>query len=351
MTYPLTELIEENDMANKKLVISEYTGVTPQNIDRTLLYSEQPVILKNFASDWTLVHHGKKSLLKAMDYLRKKFDGDSVNACYLHNDHQGRVFYNKDLSGFNFDPVQLPLNDVLAQLIDQISKPHPDTIYVGSTSIKHYFPELLEEITIDTMPDDALTNIWMGNQTNISAHYDVAQNLACSVVGRRRFTLFPPEQIDNLYIGPIDLAPGGQPISLADLTNPDFERYPKLKHAFNASQVVELEVGDALIIPSMWWHQVEALAPFNVLINYWFTSGLGHLGQPSNALMHGILSLRDLPKVQKDAWKKLFDHYVFNDEYSNFEHIQPSAQGVLRSPLNEITARKLRAQIQNQLRR
>ena len=183
----------------------------------------------------------------------------------------------------------------------------------------------------------------------VPAHYDVAQNLACCVTGKRRFTLFPPDQIDNLYIGPLDKAPGGQPISLTTTKNFDDTQFPKFKDALKTAWVVDLEPGDALILPSMWWHQVEGLGTLNILFNYWFKNTPAFYGQPTNALHHAILSIRNLPKHERTAWQQLFNYYVFSE--NEFTHIPEHAQTLLANPMDELTARKLRAELQNKLRR
>ena len=64
------------------------------------------------------------------------------------------------------------------------------------------------------------TNLWMGSKTNVAAHFDSSDNIACVIHGKRRFTLFPPDQIKNLYIGPLDRTPAGQSISLVDFEKP-----------------------------------------------------------------------------------------------------------------------------------
>ena len=50
----------------------------------------------------------------------------------------------------------------------------------------------------------------------------------------------------------------GQPISMVDLDDPDFERFPKFREALRHALVAELEPGDAIYIPALWWHGVQA---------------------------------------------------------------------------------------------
>jgi hypothetical protein len=170
------------------------------------------------------------------------------------------------------------------------------------------------------------------------------------VAGRRRFTLFPPGEIGNLYVGPLDFTPAGQAISLVDFARPDLDRFPRFADALGRAQVAELEAGDALFIPSMWWHHVEALERYNVLINYWWRPSPAHMDSPMNALMMAMLSVRDLPPVQRQAWQQLFEHYVFAADEHTGAHIPPSARGSLR-PLDASAARMLRARLLRSLNR
>ena len=67
-------------------------------------------------------------------------------------------------------------------------------------------------------------------------------------------------------------------------------------------------------------------------------------------MMHAILALRDLPERQRDVWKDLFEHYVFDADESAYEHIPEAGRGCL-APLDEASARQLRAEVLNRLNR
>jgi hypothetical protein len=170
------------------------------------------------------------------------------------------------------------------------------------------------------------------------------------VAGRRRFTLFPPEQLANLYVGPLDFAPAGQAISLVDLENPDLDRFPRFAEALVHAQSAELQPGDIIYIPSMWWHHVQGLESLNVLINHWWRDAPDHAGPPLDVLLHALLNLRDLPVEQRRAWAGLFDHYVFNPSQETAAHIPLARRGVV-GELDDDAARRIRAQLRASLNR
>jgi hypothetical protein len=129
-------------------------------------------------------------------------------------------------------------------------------------------------------------------------------------------------------------------MSLVSLHSPDFARYPKFREALAAAQVSEIGPGDAVFIPPLWWHHVESLEPFNVLVNYWWHDrvGDGALADSAfEALLHGILGIRALPPATRRAWGAFFEHYVFGENASANAHIPERRHGVL----GELSAEQL----------
>ncbi len=317
---------------------------------QTLAQATEPVVLRALVAHWPLVHAGLQSPQALCAYLRSFYRDATVDAWLGDASILGRFFYNDDFTGFNFRPQRLRLDEVLEQLLLQLSSPRPDAIYVGSTTVDTCLPGLRAANDIPLGPREPLMSLWLGNRTRIAAHHDLPGNLACVAAGRRRFTLFPPDQVSNLYIGPLDLTPAGQAISLVDFANPDLARFPRFAQAMQHAQVAELAPGDALFIPSLWWHHIEALDPLNLLINYWWRDTPAHMDSPMNALMHTLMSVRDLPPVQRQAWAQLFHHYVFDADEHTAAHIPPHARGVL-APLDDRAQRVLRARLLKKLNR
>lgn len=326
--------------------VRELSSVDLSSLPETLTNTSEPLIIRGLVSDWPLVSAGQDSNQAAIDYLNQFYNKKPVHTLIAEPQEKGRYFYNESLTGFNFSRHHMLLNEMLDRLLtpNQIG----ESLYVGSTSVNHILPGLRQKNDIEALQDTSLVSIWIGNHSRIAAHYDIPDNLAAVAVGKRRFTLFPPDQLDNLYVGPLDFTPAGQPASLVDFHQPDFDKHPKFKHAVEQAQIAELEAGDAIFIPSMWWHHVEGLGSLNILINYWWRQTEAFMAAPSDALNHALLSIRDLPANQRKIWQQVFEHYVFNPQ-SN-EHIPQHARGSL-APLDDISARKLRAQLINKLNR
>jgi len=323
--------------------------VTPGAFAKILAQATQPILLRGLVADWPAVKCGLQSDEQLHAYLRAFYDGATVNMFSGTPEIEGRFFYNQDMTGFNFARSREKLDKVLDKLNRQPNGAKSQSFYVGSTTVDNCLPGFTAENTVEFGDIDPLTSIWIGNRTRIAAHYDLPDNLACVVAGHRRFTLFPPEQMANLYPGPLDFTPAGQQISLVDFYKPDLKRYPRFKQALESAMIVDMAPGDAIFIPSMWWHHVESLDSFNILVNYWWRKSPAYMGPPADVLLHALLSLRDLPPEQKKAWAGIFDHYIFSQD-TPLEHIPAASQGVL-GPMDETRARKLRATLLSRLNR
>ena len=326
-------------------------GLDPGEIPARVFESDVPLLLKGLVAGWPAVSACRESLGSAAQYLSGFWTDQPVTAYVTDAAFEGRFFYNDDFTGFNFRSGTAHLGQVMQKLSEEERGAGTGlTIYVGSTNVDRWLPGFRAQNDIALPFPDALASFWLGNRTRVSAHFDFPDNIACVVAGRRRFTLFPPEQVGNLYIGPVDRTPSGQAISVVDFSKPDLERYPRFAEAMAAARVAEMEPGDALFVPSMWWHHVESFDSFNLMVNYWWCATPPSMGAPTTALMHAMLSLRDLPPRQREAWRTLFNHYVFDADESVYEHIPEPGRGCL-APLDDAAARKLRAELLNRLNR
>lgn len=328
-------------------------GLSPGALPlEALVAAGEPVVLRGIARDWGLVKAGLQSTQHAMDYLRGFDGGVPVPYSYGAPEIDGRPFYTADFTRLNIEVRRGVLAQVLDDIASHLTTARPPTYYVASLLIERALPGFAEhnDAGLAGQGIDAAASIWIGNRVTASCHYDTPDNLACCAVGRRRFTLFPPEQIHNLYPGPLDPTPGGQVVSVVDFDQPDFDRHPRFRDALASARTAVLEPGDAVFIPSMWWHHVRSLEPFNVLVNYWWRSSPGFLSSPLPALQHAMWALRDLPAREKQAWAEIFNYYVFGPAQRAGQHLPDAARGEL-APYDDTQARRTRALLLSRLNR
>ena len=337
-------------MLKVEQTVREVSIGAPGELPEGVMGSAEPLLLKGLVSHWPIVQATGESPAAVESYIRR-FDADApINAVYGEPGQRGRLFYNEDMSGFNFQTVQSKLGRVLEDIRMQSHESDPAGVYIGSTPVDKVLPGFRSENDIWLEGVEALVSIWMGNQSRIAAHFDQPDNIACCAAGRRRFILFPPQEIVNLYPGPIHFTPAGQIISMIDFEEPDYQRFPKFPKALENAMVADLHPGDAVYVPSMWWHHVEGLEILNILINYWWNATPAWMDAPANVLDYALLALRDLPRQQRDAWRALFDFYIFDFDEESIEHIQKDRRGAL-APLDDMAARRLRAQLLHNLNR
>ncbi|ESQ84789.1 hypothetical protein AEAC466_06955 [Asticcacaulis sp. AC466] len=304
-------------------------GITPDMFAQAILSANRPVLMRGLVADWPSVRCGLAGAEPMAQYLKALDTGHPTTVLEAHSGVKGRFSYSPDMSEFNFNKRFKTVSAGIDQILAAMDHPNPPYTYIQSTVIKDYLPGFLAENINPLLPPAIAPRIWISNATRAQTHNDNDHNLACVVAGRRRFILFPPEQLKNLYIGPMDHTPSGRAISLASLEEPDFESFPRLKDALAAATVAELEPGDALYVPKYWWHHVQSLSPFNVLINYWWGNSASTVENPMSAFLAALLSLKDISPADKVYWKAMFDNYIFQVDGDPMAHVPPARQGGL----------------------
>lgn len=320
--------------------ITELSSKDPDLI-REGFQSGRPFIVRQLHSEWILVKKGKESETELKKYLHEcSLKRDFVYAIG-EPEQNGKIFYNKDM-GVNFVERKAALKTVLGYF-DEIREAEEDVaLYLSSLEIHKYFENLLTETPSYLNEDQYRAGLWIGNKIQVPLHNDFPNNVACVIGGRRKFTLIPPNQFENLYVGPIDFTPAGRAVSMVDLQNPDLDKYPKFAVALEHALTAELSPGDVIYIPSMWWHAVEGLDDFNVMLNFWWRENPIFLGGPDAAMKLAIATIRDLPHQEKQHWKQLFEYYIFNNSEENIAHIPEKSRGVL-GRINSDLARKIKS--------
>jgi hypothetical protein len=299
-----------------------------------------PVVFKGLVAEWPLVRaalesrHALAQAVKTLDAGREPYVIEAPAGV------DGRIFYREDLAGFNFTRRPAGIGATVDRLLQLAETSGAPAVFLESLPANAYLPGFAGAHRMPLLDARVEPRVWIGNAVKINTHFDLAYNIACVAGGRRRFTLFPPDQIENLYIAPLDFTPSGAPVSLVQLTNPDLARFPRFAEALRHAVQAELEPGDALYIPFGWWHHVESLTPFNVLVNYWWDDAPS-FGAPHGALLHALLTIRDLPSDQRGVWDAIFRHLVFSDPERALSHLLPAQRGMLAPPSTERT-RKIR---------
>lgn len=329
--------------------MKEIEGITRERFLAEVIPAYEPVVVRGLVAQWPLVTQGRAGLEACLQYLMGFDRGEAVDAVLAKPEPTRAFSYKPELDGFNFLHDKRPYAALFEQLWRYSHFAEPPSLAAQSALVTAALPGLEQANPCQLLDATVAPRIWIGNRATVPAHFDDSHNLACVAAGRRRFTLLPPQCAPLLYLGPPDHAPTPAPMSVVpDLHTADPARFPLVSQALQQAVVAELEPGDALYIPPLWFHQVEALAPhLNVLMNYWWRPQPAPQRQDDlhmAALRLAMLALRHLPDAEREAWRALFAHYVFGARGDALAHI-PADQRYLFGELDAAADAAMRADI------
>lgn len=319
--------------------LREVSGVDRRTFEAEIRPACQPVVLRGIGADWPAVQAAKESVEKGVDYILSFAIPDAVPALVGAPEIEGRFFYKPDFSGMNFDRATVALRVFFDRLLRDREVERPYSLAVQSLVIPEGLPGFVRDNHVDLIEPAVEPRIWIGNRIHVAPHFDLMENVGLVVLGRRRFTLFPPEQLPNLYVGPIEVTPAGTPVSMVDPHNPDLDRFPRYAEAAKHAQSAVLEPGDGIYIPFHWWHGVDSLDGVNAFVNYWWNPAPPGLGKSYDALMHALYAFRGMPEDQRRVWQMVFENFVFETNGNPVGHLPERAQGVLGHVTPEKRAR------------
>lgn len=316
---------------------------------RSVIYQCRPTVIRGLCRDWPIVRLAQGGGNgAALDHLRRYASGGSVDYFVADAKLGGRYAYGEGPDGFNFTRQRSEMGAALDRIAVNAND-GAQTCYIGSLPSDTYFPGFAEDHGCALLPTTVRPRLWIGNASDIACHYDSFDNLAIAVAGRRHFTLYPPDAIGDLYVGPIDHTMAGQPVSLAAIDPGAQERFPRFEAAAQRRLYVDLNPGDALYLPKLWWHGVKARDGINILTNYWWDASAAGPDTPYAAMLLAMIAIAERPEPERAAWRAFFDHYVFRPDGHPLAHLPAERHGIL-GPLKEGNYGRIRALVMRMLR-
>ena len=239
----------------QELTIERIPALPLAEFEQRYVRTSTPVILTGMMADWPARR------LWSFDYFADKFGSCRVTA----GKTRGGVVEMSDADG-------IPQVEIEFGQYVQMVREGRANCYVLSP-VSEEIPALLDDVVPPSAYVNArfhATRLWVSaDQTCSPLHRDWPENLYGQVFGRKRFLLVPRDQTARVYSRPF--YSGVPNFSRLDAEQPDYERFPKFRDVPRA--VIEVNAGEFLYIPRMWWHQVRSLEA-SASINFWFGNGL-----------------------------------------------------------------------------
>lgn len=201
---------------------------------------QKPVLIEDLTQNWGAFDRWN------LDYIQKRA-GDQVVPLYNNKPAKGK------------QSVYAPVQEMKLSEYIELLKTEPTDLRIFFYNILDHMPELIEDFEY---PDIGLkffkrlpALFFGGSKSKVFFHYDIdlPDSLHVHFHGDKSVTLFSPKQTKYLYKVPFSI----HNIDKIDMDNPDFVTYPALRFAEGIQ--ADLKHGDALYMPSGYWHYIKYL--------------------------------------------------------------------------------------------
>jgi hypothetical protein len=216
--------------------------------------ASRPVILRGAIADWPAMQ--KWSLA----YFKREFGNRQLPVVREKNGLQ----YDAR-GGLHYEHIRF------ADYCDLVADGQPHDLYI-TVRVHQVLPELFADIRQPVYSAGApwaRSRFWLGAPgTKGPLHRDLPENLYAQIGGRKRFLLLDRRLTRMVHRYP--LYSGVPNYSPVDAEEPDLSRFPRFRGA--PLMRAEVEAGDLLYIPSLWWHQARSLTT-SFAVNLWWLRG------------------------------------------------------------------------------
>ena len=190
--------------------------------------------LRGLVRAWPATQAGLESAHSLSTYLKTFYSGHAAPLFEGPASINGRFFYNDTLDGFNFESKRALLGDVLERLAQELgTEVRARPLFGFVRPCRFTFPAFPVPTTSAAwLPRDRCVSR-SGSETAPALRRisTISITLPVSSAGAAASRCFRRTRSGNLYVGPLDLTPAGQPVTLVDIRNPDLERFPRFAEA------------------------------------------------------------------------------------------------------------------------
>lgn len=218
--------------------VEKISGISTEEFKKKYLNAGVPVVLQDFVSKdspaWTKWNY---------NYF-KEIAGDKEVSLLGKEDASNDKAASSPVAKMKF-----------GEYLDLIGR-EPTDLRIFLFNLMKLKPELNKDIIYNDITGGKvlqwLPYLFFGGQgSSTRSHFDIDMShvFLTQYQGTKRIWLFPLDQSDLMYKLPYNFH------SMANLKEPDYEKFPALKHL--KGYEAEIHPGETIFMPSGWWHYIQ----------------------------------------------------------------------------------------------